>query len=485
MHVTQLKSVTKDHSCASNRSSPRGDDAVGHSRALYFSLLRAEQFTDGDERQAVDFQAREFLHSHLHQVAVDEIDLPADAADIAAWIEAGIADVGLQYRDYLADRHSGAARRYFKTRSHALHFLTAIAPTKLVDGAWLYGLTRHWDDPRLRPLIRIYLEELGDGVATRNHVRLYQKLLAEQGADIDYFSAAEAHSENLSSGHFLQGALQLALARHADEFFPEVIGFNLGYEQLPLHLLITAYELQELGIDPWYFRLHVTIDNSHSGHAYKALQGLLNVLPHDIDASRKFMQRVRHGYALNQLGVGSLDIIQSFDLKRALVRVLMEKSRVGKYLHADYCRVAGRTITDWLCDPKNMPQFLLALEAGGWIKRGEAAEKSRFWALLNGDKAKMFGVFTPIEQQLIRDWIEDGNGVLALSDPPFPERRSNTAETENPRDISGDLYRLRRTLATASDRVASMQQLRPWLSPTRHHTAAGLFATRTFVELMG
>lgn len=42
--------------------------------------------------------------------------------------------------------------------------------------------------------------------------------------------------------HFVQGALQLALASCADEFLPEIIGFNLEYEQLPLHLLITAFE---------------------------------------------------------------------------------------------------------------------------------------------------------------------------------------------------------------------------------------------------
>ncbi|MET0379196.1 MAG: iron-containing redox enzyme family protein [Spongiibacteraceae bacterium] len=456
-----------------------------NARSLYFSLLRTEQFADAQERQTVHFQAREFLHRHLLGLRDEAIDLPADAAAIADWIHASTTAVGLLYRDYIAERQDGAERRYFKTKSHAIHFLTAIAPTKLVDGAWLYGLTAHWNDPRLRPLIRIYLEELGDGDPALNHVLLYQKLLAEQGTEINYFNASELHAEHLSPGHFLQGALQLALAHHADEFFPEVIGFNLGYEQLPLHLLITAYELRELGIDPYYFKLHVTIDNSHSGHAYKALEGLLNALPDGADAARKFMQRVRRGYALNHLGVGSLDIIESFDLHRALVQVLVEKSRVGQYLHADYCRVAGRTVTDWLRDPKHMPQFLQALEDDGWIKRGQAAEQSRFWSLLNGDKAKMFGVFTAIEQQLIRDWIEGGKCGVTQGDPRFRERNVGPRHMESPSDASGDLYRLRKTLAASRDRVSSMQQLRPWLSPTRHHTAAGLFATRTFVELMG
>jgi hypothetical protein len=40
----------------------------------------------------------------------------------------------------------------------------------------------------------------------------------------------------------VQGAIQLGLAHHGEQFEAEVFGFNLGYEQLPLHLLITAYE---------------------------------------------------------------------------------------------------------------------------------------------------------------------------------------------------------------------------------------------------
>ena len=117
-----------------------------------------------------------------------------------------------------------------------MYFLQCVAPTKQVDGAWLYGLLRYWQDQRFDGLLTTYLEELGDGEAAQNHVVIYRKLLSEHDAD------SEA---GLEDDHYLQGALQLALGVCADEFLPEVIGFNLGYEQLPLHLLITAYELSE------------------------------------------------------------------------------------------------------------------------------------------------------------------------------------------------------------------------------------------------
>src|SRR5204863_5849817 len=139
-----------------------------------------------------------------------------------------------------------------------------------------------------------YLEELGEGIPSRHHVLLYRKLLATHGCE---------GWQQLSAEHFTQGAIQLALAHHADEFLPEVIGFNLGYEQLPLHLLITAYELKELGLDPYYFTLHVTVDNTDTGHARRAVQAVVDNMPRLGDATA-FWRRVRAGYQLSNAGAG-------------------------------------------------------------------------------------------------------------------------------------------------------------------------------------
>lgn len=93
---------------------------------------------------------------------------------------------------------------------------------------------------------------------------IYQKLLAEH--DLQDSSA-------IDDERYLQGAIQLALGVCGADYLPEVIGYNLGYEQLPLHLLISSYELSELGIDPYYFTLHVTIDNASTGHAQSRAGG--------------------------------------------------------------------------------------------------------------------------------------------------------------------------------------------------------------------
>jgi hypothetical protein len=78
---------------------------------------------------------------------------------------------------------------------------------------------------------------------------------------------------------------------------------------LPLHLLITAYELKELHIDPYYFTLHVTVDNADSGHAKQAVDAVFNAMPRLGDAEN-FWRRVRNGYRLNLLGASTNSIIE-------------------------------------------------------------------------------------------------------------------------------------------------------------------------------
>ena len=200
--------------------------------SLYAPLYNrlAHHLPHADERE----MAAEFLHQKLQEVALEDDDLPADPADLMEWMEANVQRVHGQYQAYLERRKAGGPRQYFTNRAHALYFLRNVAPTKLVDGSWLYGLCAHGGNPRLSDLITTYVEELGEGQADKNHVKLYRELLAKHSLDAD---------GDLPDPLFQQGLVQLALGWNAQEFLPEIVGFNLAYEQLPLHLLITAYEL--------------------------------------------------------------------------------------------------------------------------------------------------------------------------------------------------------------------------------------------------
>ncbi|HEY5798903.1 MAG TPA: iron-containing redox enzyme family protein [Burkholderiaceae bacterium] len=462
-------------------------------KALYGELSR--HAPDG----TLHAQARAFLDAQLTQARGLSADLPLELDAMPDWIAARTEAVGAQYRAYLNARQHGGPRRYFTNKAHALHFIRGVAPTKLVDGAWLYGLLPRWNDAAFYPLIKTYLEELGDGVPDKNHVQLYKRLLAAHGCE---------HWQDLSEAHFTQGAIQLALAYDAEHFLPELIGYNLGYEQLPLHLLITSYELNELGIDPYYFTLHVTVDNAATGHAMKAYEGLRELMPRVGDASA-FYRRVLDGYRLNDLGECTTSVIAGFDLEAELVAILAAKAKVGKNMHSDYCRVAGRTVNDWLADPAQIPDFLHSLEQNGWIKRGEPAENSRFWRLIHGERADMFGVFSAYEQQVLRDWIHavptDGT---ALSTVPRIQtyralQRSRDAlgqgQTGRPHGARGiirhhvnadanagnqELRLLEQQVAELGSKAQAMDMLAALMGPHNHHTAPGLMATRLFSKLL-
>ncbi len=437
-------------------------------------------------------EAAEFLREQLDSISVAPHELPESPQDLTAWMAENAQAVAARYSVYLEQRRAGGPRRFFSNRAHALYFLRSVAPTKLVDGAWLYGLLPHWRNVRFTDLIRTYVEELGEGGADKNHVVLYRKLLARYGLD---------PLDDLRDELHVQGLVQLALAWNAEQFLPEAIGFNLGYEQLPLHLLITAYELNELGLDPYYFTLHVTVDNADSGHAHRACQAVLETLPRIGDAP-EYWRRVRAGVQLAEAGLGTTDVIDGFDIQAEVVRILTNKSGAGRGAHSDYCSLAGRKVNDWLSQPHQIPAFLQALQNAGWIKLGEPTEQSRFWGLLQGERAEMFGVFSSYELQVIHDWIRgaasaDGQAFTEREAPAGGSRRASfrahsrlaaarglaapTAREGDSELLDPDLQALTEQLPRLDDEQ-QMALLVHAMSPALHWTPAGLHATRLFWE---
>ncbi len=419
--------------------------------SLYESLLHAPA-------QSAPM-ARQFLEEQLEKADALASDLPTDLRDLPAWVANNAKAVAQRYGLYLEERRAGGARRFFSSKAHALYFLRHMAPSKLVDGAWLYGTVKHANDWRYHGLIRTYLEELGDGDPALNHVLLYRNLLNEHDC---------MPTGALEDQLYVQGSIQLALGQMPEEYLPEMLGYNLGYEQLPLHLLISAFELNELGIDPYYFTLHVTIDNASSGHAHKAIEAVLDRLPND-RTQHEFLQRLRRGYLLNELGKGSTAVIESFDLEQELIAIIEAKGAFGQHMHSDYCRLEGRTINEWLATPGQSKQLLMALESKGWIKRDQDPQASRFWQLINGPGAAMFGVFNGYEKQLLWDWIAGAWQADAVrrANPfraRFRRRAMDQKTAEHPADATS----------------ASLEELIALIAPRSHFSPEGLRATRIF-----
>jgi hypothetical protein len=465
---------------------------AGVNKGLYRRL--SENFADSAGRA----QAAAFLQRQLALAQTTPCDLPDSAQELQAWMLDTARQATARYSRYLAQREVGAPRQFFTNRAHALYFLRSVAPTKLVDGAWLYGLLPHWRNPRFADLVRIYVDELGEGAPDKNHVLIYRQLLARHDLD---------SSDDLDDTLYTQGLIQLALGCNAEDFLPEVMGFNLGYEQLPLHLLITAYELNELGLDPYYFTLHVTVDNFDTGHAKRAVQAVLGNqprLPRVSDANDladDFWQRVRRGYQLGNTGMGSCEVIEGFDIEREVVRILAQKSIAGHGAHSDYCRVEGRHVNDWLARPEDIPAFLAALQRAGWIRRNAPVGQSRFWGLLQGSRAEMFGVFSGYELQVIYDWIRGDASAdgRAYSEPVATDRtarrpgfraasrlfalpdESSSGDTQDGELFDQDLQSLKQQLATLDEKSQSLLLVKI-MSPFLHWTPAGLHATRLFCE---
>src|SRR5690606_34882468 len=429
-----LQSFAREKAAVPERSLPVRD--------LYRALYVHEP---ADE--ALD-ESRAFLRARLQEVADMTSDLPADPHALHEWMDVHHAAIGERYAAYLEARKAGGPRQYFSSRAHALYFLRNVAPTKMVDGSWLYGLVHRWQDDRFHGLIKTYLEELGEGRPQDNHVVMYRQLLTSQGCE---------HWDDLDDELYLQGVLQLSLAHNAAHFLPELIGFNLGYEQLPLHLLITAYELNELGIDPYYFTVHITVDNAGTGHARKAIDSVLSTMPTTGDREA-FYRRLQAGYLLNELGMGTVSVIGSFDLEQELVRILKKKSLHGRHAHSDYCRVEGRTVNEWLSDDSRIPEFLKKLEERGWIKRHANPTQSRFWNLVHGNRADMFGVFSPYELQVIHDWIA---GDRVADFPVVAEPGSPTPRRAPPTFRATQRLRARRARTGPTAMPSSMQAPEP------------------------
>lgn len=59
----------------------------------------------------------------------------------------------------------------------------------------------------------------------------------------------------------------------------------------------------------------MTIDNAASGHARKALRALYDNLP-QLGGRAAFLERVRNGYRLNEVGLSTTQVIDGFDPRK-------------------------------------------------------------------------------------------------------------------------------------------------------------------------
>lgn len=418
-------------------------------------------------------QAGKFLQAQLNDLKRDEIEFPATLSKIKPWFAQQHQQQCLAYQQYRKRRQSGQGREYFRHISDAFEFLIKVAPVKRVDGAWLYSTVQYWNNPLFSELIQIYLEELGLGLMHANHVCVYDDLLLNLGL--------QHAPADLESTYNQQPAIQLALAYAPIDYLPEIIGFNLGYEQLPLHLLISNYELKELGINSQYFNLHITIDNIDNGHADLAIKAVNKIAAHYPDQAQ-FMAKLKAGFALNDLGLSSRQIIENLNVEAMVLTIMKRKGLVAHLIHNDHCQFKGQTINEWLSSPEGVEAFIGVLIEKKWINLNQPVENSRFWHLISHEKGKMYGVFNSVEKQMIYDWICGVDGDRKTEKYAAPSG-PKADMVESILDFNQtQLQQLKKQLIKQPTHSARVDHLIPYLSPHLHHQFLGLWATQQFIQ---
>lgn len=420
------------------------------------------------------FKAGIFLSKELEQLNPQNIPFINNDTDLVTWLDDKNKKVFTQYKQYLQRRKLGGKREYFNNLSQIFEFLIKIAPVKQVDGAWLYHMVHYWQDAKFKEPIEIYLEELGCGLTKSNHVKIFNDLL--ESLQLDQFN------DLLADDYYYQTAIQLALGYAPREFIPEILGFNLGYEQPPLHLFITNYEFKELGIDSQYFNLHLTIDNLDCGHA-KSAHTVLNKVAKYYKNEAEFYRRVMNGYTLNDKGISSTDIIQNLDIQNMVVTILKRKAKIGRFVHNDSCQFLAKTLNQWLENEEEIPALLETLIQHKWIIYGENPEKSPFWRTISHPDGKMYGVFSALEQQIIYDWIIGPAAAdyslqyhkLKLKNPTLHDYDVSYLVDEK-------LENFKFKVEHETDLQRKINYLIPHLAPHAHHSPIGLWSTYQYTR---
>ena len=150
-------------------------------------------------------------------------------------------------------------------------------------------------------------------------------------------------------------------------------------------------------------------------------------------------------------------------------------------MHSDFCRIDGRTINEWLDNSGQIPALLDALQRKGWVQRHQDPSSSRFWRLIQSNRAPMFGVFSSYELQLLHDWIA---GEWQCSQATRLTRRNPANSELDPLVVASHREQevaLQKQLHALPEEQRT-RHLIELLSPARHFTPQGLAATRLFAR---
>ncbi|RAO65557.1 uncharacterized protein BHQ10_001569 [Talaromyces amestolkiae] len=408
-------------------------------KSLYYKLQNLEEHPD------IIPVARQAFLVLLSQAVEDYAKAPEtnilsvqhfDSDALSRFLMNDQDDVTRQYHQYISRRRSGGPRELFLNRQAAEDWLREIAPLKLVDGAWLGHLNKITMPFSLRHIVKqtwqVFTDELGNGNPDQHHVKIYEDLLRIIEPDLPSATTkAILHPRyKLGSLKYWRAAVaQLLVSLFPHEFLPEILGFNMHFEALQLETMQAAKELPEVGFDGYYFLLHVSIDNSHSGHAAMATASVEDYIQHISEsegdvAADAVWKRVQAGYIFSEWqfrkGNQATNILARLDddshgrlesIQSKVLAIFGSKIQAAHRLHCgSRVKIGERLLTDWL-DPEAFSteqwrqKFIESLSTSKpWIYPGDSQRSKLVQALQWG--GKMYGSFTPSELDTLVLWID-------------------------------------------------------------------------------
>jgi hypothetical protein len=432
------------------------EDCVNSSvlRNLYYNLNNYDQL-EQQTKHDVKNQCRTFLSLLLEQV------VPAEVKKL---------DIGstVNLEQFCKDNYQKACHRYENALENGTNpyedvheHLLQQAPSKLIDGLWLSRVsnienTHEIDSAAFTTakatLEEIFYEEDGEGDEEKNHIRIYRQLLDQAGIDLPPTSSLEfSTNKRIQTSSFFSPVIQLSISILQEEFFYELCGFTLNFEELPLSLLLMRDALIREKLNDYYL-LHITIDNPCSGHTYKARQVIEQLLASHTLGQGVFgtdnsaWKRIFNGYVLasfmttkpvldhlRQCSPGStaVTVAKVDGVGKAAEPTVQNRSDsiesrmievIEKYAPYAACpmhrkiKMKGEPINDAFA--RKPEDFLKQMQQSGWVKPG-CAEKSPLVQSFAFGK-KMYKVFSDEDQQVIKDWI---NSL------PTKETRRSTKES--------------------------------------------------------
>ncbi|KAJ5059151.1 hypothetical protein J3E72DRAFT_230977 [Bipolaris maydis] len=443
--ASDIKPFIPDHSLNKSLDSVEPDvidQDLARFKQLYYKLHNLEYHPE------IIPECRELLLELFSSAIADAVNEPENTIlsverfspdSLKDFLAAKDADITNQWEEYLARRRSGEPREMFGDKGEAKWWLKQAAPVKYVDGAWLGHINKISTSFKYRQITKnawqVMSEELGDGDIEKNHVHVYRELMKDIDARLPEADSQDfIHPRHgLTEVRCWKAAMaQLTISLFPHDFLPEVLGFNMAYESLPLHLLKTVKELRELRLNPYYFELHISIDNADSGHAAMAMAAVsnyINLVAEDQgeEAAHVAWKRVQAGYILAE-GLPTTPESPSLkskveepfprtDTEAQVVAIFAAKSSVAHKIHCNSrLKIGRRSLVDWLepnafKNPTWQRDFLHDLSnCKPWVVKGHSTQ-SRLIKELSWE-GKMFGSFTENEVGIVSAWINE------LASPP-------------------------------------------------------------------